>query len=79
MKKVLLFIGAFIAIFFGLQIASGAVLTALYTPNVESAWKASPGLTSYIELAGTNFPLMTLVLLLITAGIALGVTKLVTK
>lgn len=79
MKKVILFIGIFLVTYFGLEIASGTILTALYTPNVENAWKGVSSIPSHVELVGTNFPLMTLIFLLIAMGISLGITKLVSK
>jgi cytochrome c biogenesis factor len=39
MKKVVIFLVSFIVIYLALQIGSGLVLTALYTPDWEAAWK----------------------------------------
>lgn len=64
----MIFSVSFIALFFLLQVLSGIVLTATFTPNIEEAWKIAGSSSSQEIIKGSS--LSTNVFLALISGIA---------
>lgn len=74
MKKYLLFAGSFIIAFIVLQIVSGLLLTAFYSPEIPSE---TVNLPSQVEFGNTNS--IPLVISVLSLGIAFAVTRFFSK
>jgi len=74
MKKYLLFAGSFIIAFIVLQIVSGLILTAFYTPEIPSEAVNFP---SRVEFGNKNS--IPLVISVLSLGIAFAVTRFFSK
>lgn len=71
MKKYLIFAVSFLLLFFIFQVLSGMLLTYMYTPNVEEAWKASANLSQEVIIKSSHSPfLLTIVIGLLSASVA---------
>ncbi|MGD6965973.1 hypothetical protein ACQCVP_06060 [Rossellomorea vietnamensis] len=78
MKKVLIFLTSFLVLYAVLQIGSGLVLTALYTPDIAGAWETSTALSSEVSFGG-GFTSFSLIFLLTAALLAAFVSKFFQK
>jgi quinol-cytochrome oxidoreductase complex cytochrome b subunit len=74
MKKYLLFAGSFILSYIVLQVVSGLLLTAFYTPEFPSE---AAGLPSQVEFGETNS--IPLIISVLSLGIAFAVTRFFSK
>jgi quinol-cytochrome oxidoreductase complex cytochrome b subunit len=74
MKKYLLFAGSFIIVYIVLQIVSGLLLTAFYTPEIPSEAVNSP---SQVEFGNSNS--IPLIISVVSLGIAFAVNRLFSK
>ncbi|MGV3466107.1 MAG: hypothetical protein ACO1OT_12540 [Heyndrickxia sp.] len=72
MKKFIVFLGVFVAVYFVIQIFSGMLLTLLYTPN--KSLEGAAALSSTV-----NFGNVSIIPTIIIAFIALGTAFLSTK
>jgi hypothetical protein len=70
MKKLLIFLASFIVIYFALQIGSGLVLTALYTPDIRGAWETSVPLSNEVAFGGGGGFTYLGIIIVLVAGIA---------
>ncbi|MFG3611717.1 hypothetical protein M2M59_07430 [Rummeliibacillus sp. G93] len=55
MRKWIVFLFAFIVLYFVCHFTSGILLTAWYTPNLTEAWQASESLPSNVVFSGPVF------------------------
>ena len=69
MKKYIVFVVSFFVFYSILQIVSGLLLTATYTPNLSNAWK-SVGTTSQTEIIGNTPFFMPFLLAFLSATVA---------
>lgn len=74
MKKYLLFILSFLFIFSFLQISTGLLLTATYTPDVSNAWNLSQPLSQEVTF-GAPSQIPTLLIATLAATFAYLVPK----
>jgi quinol-cytochrome oxidoreductase complex cytochrome b subunit len=74
MKKYLLFAGSFILSYIVLQVVSGLLLTAIYTPEFPSEAASLP---SQVEFGETNS--IPLVISVLSLGIAFVLTRFFSK
>jgi quinol-cytochrome oxidoreductase complex cytochrome b subunit len=79
LKNFIIFSGSFLVLFFLLQIVSGMLLTFLYTPDVEGAWKSSALLSGETTLYGVGPFLLSLLSALLAALMAYGVMRKIRK
>ncbi|WP_042478944.1 hypothetical protein [Bacillus ndiopicus] len=77
MKKFVLFISAFIAAYFTLQIASGLVLTWFYSPTIDAT--TTPFASEVVFTSAGPTYLAAPILALMAAMAAYGTTQLFTK
>lgn len=74
MKKYLIFILSFFLLFFILQISSGILLTATYTPEITDAWYKSQSLTQEVAF-GEQSQIPTILMAGLAATLAYFVPK----
>jgi quinol-cytochrome oxidoreductase complex cytochrome b subunit len=80
MKKFLIFLVSFIVIYFALQIGSGLVLTALYSPDIKGAWETNFPLSNEVAFGGGGgFAYLGIIIVLIAGGAAYFISKVVKK
>ena len=79
LKKWIIFSVTCIGLFFILQTVSGMVLTALYTPDINNAWKMSTSLSESTVIYGSTSILSIVILLGISVGISYVLTRWTTR
>lgn len=76
MKKFIVFSISFIFLFMFIQIGYGMIQTVAYTPDMESAWIMSDGLSQDVVLkSSSDSPIPTIIAALLAAVISLFIVR----
>jgi quinol-cytochrome oxidoreductase complex cytochrome b subunit len=78
MKRMAVFCGSCITIFFSFQIISGVFLTFIYQPDIDRAWESSSILPNKLSF-GERASVSTLLLLLAIAIASYGITETLSR
>lgn len=78
MKKYIVFATSFIILFTVLQLFSGYLLTAFYSPDIKSAWHQAADLSNHTVMKGAS-PYTSLLIAFIAATLAYFAPKIFVK